>query len=1053
MDWSDEKVSTYTAYWCGSLPSSFECEEHICGYRILWPCGDGECIRMSHRFPFQSLVQPDLDCYNLRNLYFMCEVSRSQRIKLWTQKNGMCTNNLSYDIGHPNMEVISDESKQEICIYLIRCSLSINLHCPCNATNCSLLMKNFCEKDKHYPYPTGALIRPYLSTLYDWQHLDLTPTLFILNGSIKCRGYRAFAFNKQIPLTLNMVRFNRLDYLLCLSNNTDLFSVIQYDKSCWKNSLTFNGQPYAFYDICKETRECISQYRISNQFIDCPYMDDESIRVEQDLCSNIREHRFRCSEDQYSCLTIQTLGDESSHCDNYFDENLYGSGPFLGSILCENGNTDNCGLLKNYMRKKENVSMSITTLTTRIRFRAYCDGEWNLGDHVDESPVYCLLWTCRKDQYQCKTGQCIELNWVCDGTWDCSDASDEEALSINQPWSEHNQKIEKKLNNRKKLCEERMKIQPFSNKCNLLQEYPCYLNNVAKPLDIVKNRPCIPFSQIGDGIANCYNALDEKNTFDGGDSRMKGYRLQCHDDTFLQYPYVCQNDTCFDPVLCSYKSQNVTYCSEVEDVLCLDGSCARNARCNEQLDCPFGEDEYWCQPKGLPSSFSFYRITKKWLPSQEQIVNWPIFPSSTPSTKTSNSSRSLSNSSLYAISFMCNRGIAIFEQNSVSCFCPPAYYGERCQYFSDRLTIIVQVDWTTFSSLNLNDTEFTVEVLFLFNNERIIDRHELHLDPIIGTKKYKFYLLYSRFKNMLRHKQMRYFNRTYIENVQPYSVRFELYFLDRNNFIIELGSWHYPIFFDFLPSYRLAIVLKLPIWFGNKTLDPCTSSSIRKCNRNSECKPILNLNNSFYCSCKYGFYGPRCNEYLSICDSYCSYDSICKASNYGNYVKPFCICPRFHFGSSCHLRHDECDSSPCGIHGTCHITHDLSGERPYQCKCNGKYYKENCQNEKLSIRIELNMNSSQAEASVIQLYDVHSASLDLLLQHQQVYHGIPAIIRYDHERALAPLLGVLKTIAIVDEVELITTTNEYEYLRKHGYLFSFDEQFHLGPKQTDSIQS
>ncbi|CAF1314306.1 unnamed protein product [Rotaria sordida] len=378
---------------------------------------------------------------------------------------------------------------------------------------------------------------------------------------------------------------------------------------------------------------------------------------------------------------------------------------------------------------------------------------------------------------------------------------------------------------------------------------------------------------------------------------------------------------------------------------------------------------------------------KKWSPSQKQQINWPFFPFVSKNTRTFTPRRASKNSLLYAISFMCNRGIAVFEQNNISCLCPPSYYGDRCQYFSDRLTIIVQIDWTSFSLLNLTGKEFTMEVLFRFNDERIIDRYEFHLNPRFDTKKYKFYFVYSRSKDMLQHKQFRYFNRIDIEHIHPYSVRFELYSHESNQSIIELGSWYYPIFFDFLPAYRLAVVLRLPIWFGNKTLDPCLNSNITKCHRNSKCKPIFNSNNSFYCSCNYGFYGKQCNKYLSICNSYCSFDSICKPYYYGNDTKPFCICPKSHFGPSCHLHYDACSSFPCGINGTCHLTYDPSGERSYQCQCDKLFSIEKCQSKN----------------------DVHMAALYLIPQYQQVSHGIPTIVQYDHGRTLAPRLAVLKT--------------------------------------------
>ncbi|CAF3084770.1 unnamed protein product, partial [Rotaria sp. Silwood2] len=63
---------------------------------------------------------------------------------------------------------------------------------------------------------------------------------------------------------------------------------------------------------------------------------------------------------------------------------------------------------------------------------------------------------------------------------------------------------------------------------------------------------------------------------------------------------------------------------------------------------------------------------------------------------------------------------------------------------------------------------------------------------------------------MVEHKRWRYSNRTDVVNTHPYSVHFDAFALDGNQTIEELGSWRYPIYFDYLPAFRLAIVLRFP---------------------------------------------------------------------------------------------------------------------------------------------------------------------------------------------------------------------------------------------------
>ncbi|CAF3585448.1 unnamed protein product [Rotaria sp. Silwood2] len=62
-------------------------------------------------------------------------------------------------------------------------------------------------------------------------------------------------------------------------------------------------------------------------------------------------------------------------------------------------------------------------------FRALCDTFWNWNSAKDEDIELCQTWwRCAENQWQCHSGQCINLEWVLDGEWDCVDASDEQGL-------------------------------------------------------------------------------------------------------------------------------------------------------------------------------------------------------------------------------------------------------------------------------------------------------------------------------------------------------------------------------------------------------------------------------------------------------------------------------------------------------------------------------------------------------------------------------------------------------------------------------------------------
>jgi hypothetical protein len=291
-------------------------------------------------------------------------------------------------------------------------------------------------------------------------------------------------------------------------------------------------------------------------------------------------------------------------------------------------------------------------------------------------------------------------------------------------------------------------------------------------------------------------------------------------------------------------------------------------------------------------------------------------------------------------------------------------------------------------------------------------------------------------------------------NNHPYSVHFDVFALEKNNSIEEIGSWHYPIYFDYLPVFRLAVVLKFPSWFGNVTLDPCSKNS---CNENSTCLTVFNQNNSYYCSCKSGYYGTNCSMYEPLCETYCSANALCRLYDFDLQAKKnelYCICPLDHFGPRCNLKYDECNSNSCLNDGTCFLNYDPSGENPYECNCSQRFYGYQCQNEKASIHIDLNMTKTlSARATVVQLYNYDLRSFRLFIKHQQIYNGLPSSIRSYHSSIYAPELGVLKIyedlsnpqyflIYFLEDQLKINITSSLAYCPHASLLLSEGQFFH-----------
>jgi hypothetical protein len=315
------------------------------------------------------------------------------------------------------------------------------------------------------------------------------------------------------------------------------------------------------------------------------------------------------------------LGAGRADCSNSYDGSLYGTGTDIRlQLSCFKKVTTDCHLVKTYIQQSSTrnstnnsslVNPQQQKSTDRMPFRHYCDSFWNLDKHIDEIPSSCQYWICQTNQYQCQTGQCIELDWVCDGEWDCSDASDEEALFLIEKPSIHNDWLSN-LPSQLEKCRERYSKSPFSNICNTSFEYGCYLSRVSNPLDIQLNRPCINLTQIGDGVEDCYNAYDEKNTFTTNSNveRMWGFNFRC-ENGHINYQNACNQRINCTQIFCPHYRDKDGSCSFSKDFICLeDDHCKKNAWCDGKFDCLNGEDEYWC-PSGTLVNQEDYRRDKR----------------------------------------------------------------------------------------------------------------------------------------------------------------------------------------------------------------------------------------------------------------------------------------------------------------------------------------------------------------------------------------------------------------------------------------------------------
>jgi hypothetical protein len=501
---------------------------------------------------------------------------------------------------------------------------------------------------------------------------------------------------------------------------------------------------------------------------------------------------------------------------------------------------------------------------------------------------------------------------------------------------------------------------------------------------------------------------------------MLGYNYKCRsNDRCIPYQNYCYREKCGttsdDLFWCDYR-RNVRNCIEASDSVCFNRTCAKSGRCNRVADCSFGEDEYMCEYKSISKlTDALYRENKEIMVKNTQqklrLIQFPFdsnttapIPDSTPTTQTV--AASLNDTS--PVAYWCNRGVGVKMYNdTIVCFCPPQYYGNKCEFHTDRITVLLH--------LNLSQSIYTVNsdikivlkmlVLFLFENE-IITNHVSHVRPateMFVYKKKMIHFLYSHSFRLLQHKRQRYFNQSNIINDHPYSVRIEMYEKKNSGEPSLIAVWRYPVYFDYLPVFRLAKILRLTK--PNIEPNPCSSSP---CNQNQDCQPFINDRSKYICLCKSNFTGENCSiEDQQCANGYCSDGAICKP-NYrglltGNEL-PYCICPFENFGERCDIRHDLCLLTPCQNNGSCYST---AKPDTIACICTEEYHGIYCELKKPEVKLYIN-ESVYYEAAVVQYFDIDHISLNLNLAYQKVYRTLPPLLEYRHGKKIAPEIILVK---------------------------------------------
>ena len=1004
MDMSDEK-EPFDDEKCPYQSASMACDDRVCPPN-RWSCGDGQCI--TDRILIGSPYNGYVPCFNQRDRFFWCV--RVSEENLWTDVNGRCT----------KLMTNTNSTTSNYCTNLLVCASSElrRLSCPCRGNRCMDQYRNQCLTYGLVSHPTSGLLAPYVLQYFNVTTTPLPSALVtFLNGSIKCRGYLA-RFNTPVSSTFLQMSLLYIESFLCQRPSNSMNSVDGgFDRHCHNDSRTFNNRSNHWINVCNLSSTCISAYRINDGLENCQNSEDE--RHKNDLvsqsCSNVRRHRFRCSLSRATCLPVMALTDLVTQCGETNDELSKGIQVGVSLTKCNEQLRAQCPFLRRLIEASwnstNNADATVERLSVkRLRFRSYCDTFQDSVSNEDEDAALCQSsWVCLSDEWQCHSGQCIDITWVLDEEWDCPDGSDEDNLfAANFNESHPNYRWLKNGSYVKKF-EGMRGLLRFQEMCTAAPHYVS-VNRLAWQSNSTE---CMPEYDPLYVLAYCvltytgsgYEGISVPSNF----SMISAFR-------FRKRCSIRQNATNGFNI-----DFNMNEAPTKQDVTCWDGKIKSQSRCTVMSECPHGEDEFMCGQEDFLKTF--YRAVKQQtIRRKVKQVQLPPFPahtdnSQTPSaTHSDNASKSTLApsvislpSNLSSLLNWCNRGIPIFTHNrSRVCFCPPQYHGDQCQFHSDRITLITHVNHIQSDYAPSTDRSIVHKflVLLLFN-EQVITVEEFHVRPateILNYRKKKIYLHYSRSPQHLTKKQERYFNRSNVIYEHPFSIRIEAYELKPNLRPQRFAVWRYPIFFDYLPVFRLATVLRFLLPRGD---NPCHQ---HPCSRNEECYQVQNQRSEHLCLCKTGFSGKNCSEVDAKCSAgHCSSTAVCLPGYQGlinGNDYPYCICPSGHIGERCELSLNGCSDNPCQNGGRCV---EKSKPNEFDCECTEAYQGRTCEIGKPSIQLQLGRTVSVAyQVIVVQYLKIDFVSLELNIVGQNVYGQLPTSLTHYHDTSPVPEVAIIK---------------------------------------------